>query len=66
MRFFTTQVSDDSEKILPGYFIVVSIEDREELDRAIQVTNDFLEEFPDDLCFQSRLERLQEAKASSD
>lgn len=65
-RFFVTQASDDSEKTLPGYFIVVSIEDREELDRAIEVTNDFLEEFPDDQWFQSRLERLQEAKSNAD
>ncbi len=65
-KFFITQASNESEKTLPGYYIVVSIEDREEYDRAIEVTNEFLEEFPEDQWFQSRLARLEEAKANMD
>ncbi len=65
-QFFKSKAADDFEKALPGYYIVVSIEDREDFDRAISVTNDFIDEFPDDQWFQSRLARLQEAKANDD
>ena len=65
-RFFKTKATEEFEGALAGYFVVVSIEDREEYDRAIEVTNEFLEEYPDDQWFQSRLVRLQEAKANAD
>lgn len=64
-EFFMTQASNDFERTLPGYYIVVSIEDREDYDRAIEVTNEFLEEFPEDQWFQSRLARLKEAKSNA-
>jgi hypothetical protein len=64
-EYFITQASNDFEKTLTSYYVIVSIEDREEYDRAIEVTNRFLDEFPDDQWFQARLERLTEAKAGN-
>ncbi len=65
-EFFISKASNEMEKMLTGYYVVVSIEDREEYDRAIEVTNRFIEEFPDDQWYQARLVRLMEAKANAE